>query len=256
LARTVGDFDTLDELRQSIRDQFEENAQQEADAAYIEEVFDVFVSEAEIEYPPDMVEDQIDSIVEDIETRLESQGLSLEDYFKFTNQSEEEFRESSRPQAERAIQRGLMMGELATLEHLDVEGQEVEERIAALSTQWGERAGDVRDALSEPESVRSIASGVLTDKAVQRMVAIAKGEAPPLDEIEAEAEDEVPEGALEAEVASAGDESVPEAGHDSAEDADETPERADRALLDDSEVDPLQDEETPIIEVEHSTETE
>jgi trigger factor len=256
LARTVGDFDTLDELRESVRDQFEENAQQEADAAYIEEVFDVFVSEAEIEYPPDMVEDQIDSIVEDIEARLESQGLSLEDYFKFTNQSEEEFRESSRPQAERAIQRGLMMGELATQEHLDVEGQEVEERIAALSTQWGERAGDVREALSEPDSVRSIASGVLTDKAVQRMVAIAKGEAPPLEEIEAESEAEVPAGALEAELAPADDASVPGDRDELAEDSGEPSEGADQVLLDDSEADQSQAEETPIIEVEHSTETE
>ncbi len=256
LARTVGDFDTLEELRQSIRDQFEENAQEEADAAYIEEVFDVFVSEAEIEYPPDMVEDQIDSIVEDVETRLEPQGLSLDDYFKFINQSEEEFRESSQPQAERAIQRGLLMGELASREHLDVEGEEVEERIAALSTQWGERAGEVRDVLSEPDSVRSIASSVLTDKAVQRMVAIAKGEAPPLDEVEAEAADRVAEGAQEAEMASAEEESTPGVGPESAEHSDEPPEGADQVGVDDTETEQSQDEETLVIEGESSSETE
>lgn len=190
LARTVGDFDTFEELRQSIHDQFDSNAQREADAEYTDEVFDAFVAEATIQYPPDMVENQIDSIAEDIESRLQPQEISLEDYFKASGQSEEEFRESVRPQAVSSTERGLILGELARMENLDVEDQEVEERIALLTSQWGERAGEVRDMLSAPGSVRSIAGGVLTDKTVQRMLAIAKGEAPPLEEAAAEADAE------------------------------------------------------------------
>jgi trigger factor len=182
LARTVGDFDTLDELRQDVLQQFEENAQREADSEYIEEVMEALLTETMIEYPPDLIEEQLDSMVEDLKGRLDSQGLSSEDYFKLTGQTEDAFRESLLPQAESIVRRGLAMGELARQEGLDVEGTEIEQRIALLSASWGERASEVRDMLSEPDSLRSIANSLLTDKAVQRLVAIAKGEAPSLEE--------------------------------------------------------------------------
>lgn len=187
LARTVGDFDTLEELRQDIHRQFEEAAQSEADAQYTEAVLEAFLAGANIAYPPDLVEDQVDDMVADLAQRLEGQGLSLEDYHKLTGQTEEAFRESLHPRAEEIVQRGVALGELARQEGLDVEGTEVEQRIALLSASWGERSGEVHDMLSQPESVRSIANSLLTDKTVQRLVAIAKGEAPALESEEDQA---------------------------------------------------------------------
>jgi trigger factor len=190
LARTVGDFDTLEELRESIREQFEADAQREADQAYVEEVIEALVDGAELAYPPEMVEDQVDDMLEDLERRLEAQRIVMDDYFKLTGQTEEQFRETLRPQAETTVERGLVLGAVARAESLEVEGQEVDDRIAALSSGWGDSAADARDALSSPENVRSIATSLLTDKVVERLVAIAKGEAPHLEELEAEDSEE------------------------------------------------------------------
>ena len=181
LARTVGDFDTFEELKQDVEHRLEEDAQREADAQYAEETVDALVSSATIEYPPDLLEDQIDDLAKDVERRLEPQGVSLEDYYKLSGQTEEAFRESMKPRAEAILKRGLALGELAQEEHLDVEGDEIQQRIARMSSSWGERAGEVREVLSAPESLRSIASTLMTDKAVQRLMAIARGEAPPLE---------------------------------------------------------------------------
>jgi len=186
LARTIGDFDTLEELRQAIRDQFEADAQREADEEYAEEVLEALIAQATIEYPPDLIEDQIEDMVGDLQRQVEAQNLSLDDYFKLTGQTEEAFRESLRPRAETIVRRGLALGELARLEKLDVEGREVSERIGLMSASWGERAGEVREMLLEPDSLRSITNRLLTDKAVQRLVDIAKGEAPPLEELDQE----------------------------------------------------------------------
>jgi trigger factor len=257
LARTVGDYDTIEELRQSIRDRFDANAQREADAEYTDEVFDAFVAEATIEYPPDMVETQIDSIVGDVESRLQPQGISLEDYFKLSGQSEEEFRESVRPRAVSFTERGLLLGELARVENLDVEGQEVEERIALLTSQWGERAGEVRDMLSAPDSVRSIASGVLTDKTAQRMLAIARGEAPPLEEADAGASgepaeaDEVQEPTLTG--AEPAESSIDE---QAAEGVDEPQETVAQTADEESEDVVAEVEAAPLVEAESSTEVD
>lgn len=184
LARTVGDFDTLEELRQDIRDQFQEDAQRRADSEYTEQVIKALVTEATLDYPPDIIEDQIDTLIEDIETRLESQGLPFDDYLKLSGQTEDEFRESVRPRAERIVHRGLVLGELVREEKLDVEGAEIDEFIAALSKGWGDSADEAQQALTSPESVRSIVSSLLTSKVVERLVAIAKGEAPPIEELE------------------------------------------------------------------------
>jgi trigger factor len=181
LARTVGDFDTFAELRDDVERQFEEVAQRDVDAQYAEEAIEALLNGATIEFPPDLLKDQIDDLAKDVERRLEPQGVSLEDYYKLSGQTEEAFRDSLKPRAEAILKRGLALAELAQLEQLDVEGDEVEKRISRLSSSWGERAGEVREVLSAPESLRSIASNLLADKAVQRLMAIARGEAPELE---------------------------------------------------------------------------
>ncbi len=195
LARTIGDFDTLEELRQDIRKHIKQERQREADSAYTEEVLDALIAGSTIEHPPDLIEDQIDDMIEDLERRLESQKISFEDFLKLSGQTEEQFRESARPQAEKIARRGLALGALARQEKLDVEGSEIDERIALLSANWGESAEEARQMLSSPDSLRSIATSLLTNKVVQRLVDIAKGEAPPLeatDQESAEGMEDVP----------------------------------------------------------------
>jgi trigger factor len=186
LARTVGDFDTLEELRQEIRRRLEERAQLEADQSYGEEVLEALVAGATIAYPPDLINDQVERMVKRLEGRLKDQGLTLDDFFKLSGQTEEAYRESLRPQAERDLRLSMALGELARLEKLDVAEDEVDRHIALVSATWGERAGEVQRMLSSPEGVRSIANDLLSDKAIQCLVAIARGEAPPLEGEEGE----------------------------------------------------------------------
>lgn len=181
LARTIGDYDTLEELRKAIRDQFEADARREADAGYAEAVLEALVAQSTIEYPPQLIEEHVEDEVKDLERRLEAQNLPLDDYFKLTGQTEETYRESLRPRTGAAVRRGLALSELARQEKLGVEWEEVSDRISLLSAGWGDRAGEVREMLSEPAQVRSITNRLLTDKAVQRLVDIAKGQAPPLE---------------------------------------------------------------------------
>lgn len=194
LARTVGDFDTLEELRQAISARLGEEAQRQADHAYTEEVIEALIERATLEYPPDLINDHVDDVVEGVESRLESQGLELDDYFKLSGQTEETFRESVRPRAEQSARRGLVMGELAHQEKLKVEADEVDAYIASVTSAWGEQADELRQTLYSPDNMRSVANNLLADKAIQRLLAIARGEAPPLEQAEQEPEEKVAEG--------------------------------------------------------------
>ncbi len=193
LARTVGDFDTLEELRQEILRQIEERAQREADQSNSAEVLEALVAGATIEYPPDLIEDQVERMVKRLEGRLKDQGLTLDDFFKLSGQTAVAYRESLRPEAERDVRLGLTLGELARQEKLDVGEDEVGRHIALVSAAYGERAGEVQQMLSSAEGVRSITNELLSDKAIQRLVAIARGEALPLEGEEGESVAE-PEG--------------------------------------------------------------
>jgi FKBP-type peptidyl-prolyl cis-trans isomerase (trigger factor) len=70
----------------------------------------------------------------------------------------------------------LALGKVSELEGVTVEEEEVEAEIERVSSAFGEQADKVRDVLSSPDSMRSIASDLLTNKALQRLVTIARGE--------------------------------------------------------------------------------
>jgi FKBP-type peptidyl-prolyl cis-trans isomerase (trigger factor) len=68
------------------------------------------------------------------------------------------------------------LGKVAELEGVTVEEEEVEAEVERMSSAFGEQADKVRDVLSSPDSMRSIASDLLTNKTLQRLVTIARGE--------------------------------------------------------------------------------
>ena len=180
LARTVGDFDSLEELREGIRNRIQDNLQRKADEEYLDKVVTTLVEQATLEYPPELVEDQIDDMLKDLQARLESQGIELDDFLKLNGQTKEAFRETMRPRAEEQARSSLVLSELARLEALKVEPSDIQQRIAEVSESWGERSGDVLEMLSSPDGIRSIAGNLLTEKVIERLTAIARGEAPVL----------------------------------------------------------------------------
>jgi trigger factor len=179
LARTVGNFDSLKELKQQVKEQLQEMTQQEADEEYKEQVVEAIVEQAQVEYPPVMLEETLDETVEDFErtVRREAQ-LSLEDYLRFQGKSEDELRKEMEPGAAARLKNSLVLGEVVRLEGLDVDEEEVGAQIEKFSTSWGIRADEVRASLSSDKGQGTVRIRLLGDKAVQRLVAIAKGEAP------------------------------------------------------------------------------
>jgi FKBP-type peptidyl-prolyl cis-trans isomerase (trigger factor) len=73
-----------------------------------------------------------------------------------------------------------VLGEVVAQEGLDLDQEEIGTHIEAVSAQWGVRADDVRSSLESDTGQQVVRSQLLTDKAIQRLVAIAKGEAPEL----------------------------------------------------------------------------
>ncbi len=183
------EYETLEDLTISIREAIEAEKEQEAQNAYVESVLDALVEQSEMDYPPVVVEDQIDSMVTEFSRQLQKYGIeSLEAYLTQTGMSMEEYRETLREQAAISALRNLVISELYQREGITVNEDEMEERIEAMSANFGgDEATDEQKQMSEmiAENMRSgpgrtvLESQIIQEKALERLLAIARGEEVP-----------------------------------------------------------------------------
>lgn len=179
LARTVGPFHSLAELKEDIRQQLLRMKEDHAKEAYAQDVMETLVSQAEVEYPSFMLAEQLERLTEQVRRRIqENERMTLEDYLKVTGQTMEDVHERLRPLADKEIRRMLVLQEFARAEGLTVSDEEVEERIQDIVTHSADenQTEELRKLLHTPEYWEELGSRVLYTKTVERLLAIARGE--------------------------------------------------------------------------------
>ncbi len=194
LAQNLGDFDDLLALRMQVRENLQEQQTNRTNAEYRDQVLDAAIEVSEITYPPYLLDREIEDMVQDLRRRVERQSLTLQDYLEYEGKTEEELREEFRPQAESQLLRGLVLGQVVEQEKLAVAESEIDEAIDRLLESFGDDGEGMRQRLNNPATRRQIELDLLTDKAVERLVAITKGEAAPIEERAEEEPSEAPAG--------------------------------------------------------------
>ncbi len=199
LARKVGEqagedmleIESLLDLRMDVRRWLEEDARNQAENELAIEALEELVERADISFPEEAIQENLDDIVREVKSNLSQQGLRLDDYLTIVGKTENDLRDEYRDNAIQRAERNLALGELIVAEKLDISEEDIEARIDELSTLLGgeEQAGQFRQYLAMPESRRNIANRLLTDRALERLTAIAKDEAPPLPADDDEEED-------------------------------------------------------------------
>ncbi len=190
LAKEIGDYETLDDLRTKVRAELVEQAEHNSGRDYTREVVDKLVEEATVKYPPVLLEHELDDMLEDLDRRLREQRLTLDDYLKIEKKTKEALREEYKPQAENRLKRALVLSTVVELEGLEVSPADIENQIAALSAPFGEHADKLRQTFASDAGRRMVASDLLTNKALARLTALAKGEIVPPPVVEAPALEE------------------------------------------------------------------
>jgi len=177
LARAVGDYDDLLALRISVRQQLEAQEQRKVDAEYARSAIEATVEGAEVSYPPVLLEEELDGMLRELSQRLENQRLTLDDYLKIEGKTVEELREELKPQAQDRLKQALVLGKLVEVEAIEVDADEIKAEIDRMVAPFGENASKLRKSFERPLGRRRVELDLLTEKAVQRLVSIAKGEA-------------------------------------------------------------------------------
>ncbi len=214
-AQLVGpEFETLDDLMANIRETLAEQAEAEAKNAYLEKALDAVLEQTTMSYPPAVVEDQIDSMLNELAQQLRQYGIEdIAAYFEQTGQSVEQYRESVREQAVKVAERNLIISELWRLEQIKVEDEDIEAKIVEIvgEPEEGEELDESRQNLADMlrASGQSILDAqILQEKSLDRLLAIVRGEEVP--ELSEEIDEEIEE-AVEEEIE----------GEESSEDAEE-----------------------------------
>lgn len=133
-AQMVGpDFATLEDLKNNIRTTLQESRKSQAENEYLEKALDALVAQSKLEYPPVVVEDQLDVMVSEFERQLRQFGIeSLDSYLQQVGQTREQYRDSLREQAELIARRNLVISELYRQEGIEVTDEDIDRRIDAM----------------------------------------------------------------------------------------------------------------------------
>jgi trigger factor len=183
LALMVGDYDSLEDLKASVRERLETEVLENAESEYLSDVLDAMQEAAvRIEYPPEAVDRESELAVSQMERNMAAQGLPPETLWRMMGKSREMYKEDIRSSAEQRLRRRLVLDEVARREQLKPEPDEVEAEIERIAEMAGAEADQMREMLETPEGRASLAEDLTLSMAQERVKEIGRGEAPPLEE--------------------------------------------------------------------------
>ena len=162
-AKDVSEFDTLKELKADIKKKALERKQKAADEAVENELVQQIVDGIKGEIPEAMFENRLEQCVEDFAYRLQSQGLNLETYLKYTNSNIDEFKKSFRPQAEMQVKYRLALEKIVELENITSDEKDIEEQYKKMAEDYGVELEKVKSAIPASELSKDIAVGKAID---------------------------------------------------------------------------------------------
>ena len=194
LAKLDGRHETLDELREALRVDLTQEAENTQKERVIEEMVDRMMEDAQLVYPPAAVEGHLDDMVEDFKTRLTRSGWQFQDYLNLQGMTEQGLRDDFRENAERQLRRQLVLRQFILDERLRVAAADLDAIIDQRLARFDNDAlkDSLRNYYRSGQGFEAISGEVLSNKVYDRIRAILSGEAPDLAELAAlaEAEDE------------------------------------------------------------------
>lgn len=178
-AQQISEFDTLAELKENIRTNLIQQRERQADNKLGSEMVDKIIEASPlIEWPLVLEEEEIDGEVERLERRLKDAGLTLESYLLVQKKTKDEWREGLRENVVTRLKRGLVVSRVAELEGLEVNQAEILEQAKLIADMSGGGDRLWRNIIASESQQSLIASDVMSSKTIERLAAIAKGEAP------------------------------------------------------------------------------
>lgn len=172
-ASEVSDFDTLDEYKADIRKKLQEKKEQDAKVENENNVIEKVVENAQMELPQPMVDTQAREMVENYARRLQSQGLNINDYMKYTGMTPEKLMEQMRPEAEKRIKTRLVLEKVVEVENVEVSDEKLDEQFNEIAASYKLEGAKLKEMMGEREK-EQIREDLKVQAAIDLLVEQAK----------------------------------------------------------------------------------
>ena len=147
-AKDVSEFDTFDEYKADVKAKITNRHEESADKEFETALMDALMEKLVAEIPEVMFEIETDNFLRDYDNRLRMQGLSLEQYTKYTGLTVDALRAQFRPNAEKQVKTRLALEKIAAVENLTVTDEEIEAEYTRISEAYNVPAEQVKEMVA------------------------------------------------------------------------------------------------------------
>ena len=172
-AKDVSEFDTLAEYRENVKKTLTEKKEKEAETAKENAAIDKAIENAQMDIPELMIQTQCRQMMDDFGRRMQSQGLSMEQYFQFTGMTADKMMEDMKPQALKRIQTRLVLEKIAEVEDIQITEEETDAEIAKMAEAYKMEADKIKEILGD-EQLEQLKKDLAVQKAVTVVAEAAK----------------------------------------------------------------------------------
>ena len=170
-AKDVSEFDTLQELKNSIKEKLVNENVQRAKYEKEDAAIKALVEGMKVEIPEGMIEVEVDNMVKDMEQRMSYQGLKLEQYLKMVNKTMAQFRKDYEPQAIDAIKSRLALEAVIKAEKIEATEREIKDKLEEMAKNYGKKPEELENNDNIKEYIKQ---GIENEKAIELLVQNAK----------------------------------------------------------------------------------
>ena len=168
-AQDVSDCDTLEEYKNQVKEKLQKAKEDDVKREQEDEIIGKIIDNAFMEIPEQMVDAQTRQMTQEFAQRLQSQGLSLEQYMQFTGMTPEKMMEELQPQALKRIQSRLVLEAVAAAEELRASEEDYEKEIENMAKMYQMETDKLREMVGEDEK-KQIEMDLAVQKAVEFVV--------------------------------------------------------------------------------------
>jgi trigger factor len=166
---------TLADLREEVIKSLKLRGEERARMDFEEKVINTVVEQSKIEYPPILIDLEINRIINDQARQLQVTGQNMENYLRSINKTPEQLQEDFRPIAIRNVNASLVLSKISQEEKIEVTEDEIKNSISNMVRGIGEdKKEDMVKLLDTPQNRQSFTQSIKTRKTIERLTDIAK----------------------------------------------------------------------------------
>mgnify|MGYP001124228350 CR=1 FL=1 len=183
----ISEFETLDEYKADVKEKLLKRKEDAAKGAKEDEAIQKIIDASKMDIPDPMIDMQCENMIQEFESRISQQGLSLEQYMQFSGSNIDKIKDQVRPEAVQRIQSSLVLEKIAEKENVEVTEDEINAQIDKMASVYGMPGEKMKEFLSE-EDTENIKRNLSIEKAVEIIMEHAVEQEPAQEEADGAAE--------------------------------------------------------------------